>query len=191
MPVLTSPQGAQTVPSGAWIVGLWIPTHPRDPQHQLCASSWISAELSALHPTLVLGGTRGRGLGTGLVSCCQDAGHSSHVGRCSLWSPSELGKGGHFIHSNPQHTRDLMLGYSVDTGSAQATLLRLEHSSARAEGDPWSSQQHSYTRARVQHCPRASSPGQIFVAVPKSRCWARKRSSTDPEVVARSNQEHR
>lgn len=56
MPLLTSPQDAQT-PSGAWFVGLWIPTPLRDPQDQLCVSSGIFAELSALHHTLLLGGT--------------------------------------------------------------------------------------------------------------------------------------
>lgn len=64
MPLLTSPQDAQT-PSGAWFVGLWFPTPLRDPQDQLCVSSGILAELSALHHTLLLGGTGEEGLEQG------------------------------------------------------------------------------------------------------------------------------
>lgn len=59
----------------------WIPTHPRDPQDQLCASSGILAELSALPHTLVLGGTgaslSGRGSRAGQL--LQDAGDTAHT----------------------------------------------------------------------------------------------------------------
>lgn len=92
MPLLTSPHGAQTTPSGAWSVGLWIPTHPRDPQDQLCASSGFLAELSALHHTLILGGTRG----------CQDAGDIAHKWEGALCGvPQYWGEAGISSTQNP------------------------------------------------------------------------------------------
>lgn len=40
---------------------MWIPSHLRDPQDQLCVSSGILAELSALHHTLIWVGQGRRG----------------------------------------------------------------------------------------------------------------------------------
>lgn len=56
---------------------------------------------------------------------------------------STRGKG-HPLRLKPHRIRDLMLS----TGSDQAILLRLQHSSARAEEGPWSSQQHLWARAK-------------------------------------------
>lgn len=90
MPHLTSLQGTTF-----WSLFSSACPLPRDPQDQLCASSGVLTELSTLHHTVILGGTGGRGMGAGPVSCCRDAGAAawdrSQVGRCCLRGPSALG----------------------------------------------------------------------------------------------------
>lgn len=100
--------------------------------------------------------------------------------------PLSTGGRRHPICPKPDHIRDFMLGCSTCTGSDQAFLLRLQHSSARAEGDTWSSQQHLWTRTKgsiiVPYLHLHPRPGQTLGSVPKPRYWASKGSSTDPEV---------
>lgn len=147
MPLLTSSQGAQTTPSGAWFVGLWIPTHPRKPQDQLCASSGILAELSALHHSFW--GALGEGgwqQGWSAAARMQE----TQLTRGEVLSVESLSTGERraFHPLKPPPQQGFNTGCSTDTTSGQAILLRLQ-------------------------------------------CWARKGSSTNPVLAARSSQEHR
>lgn len=176
MPLLTSPQGAQTPPPAAWFVDLWIPTHPRDPQDQLCASSWILAELSALHHTLIVGGTRGRGVGQGCSAAARVQETQLTGGEVLSVEPLTMGKGGHLIHSNPHHTRGLMLGYSMDTTLAKPSCSGCNTAVPELKGVPGILSSTHTPGLKSPSLPQSfiSSPGQAraSVAVPKPRCWA-------------------